>query len=176
MLPNVDPVHKVSIIPRGRALGYVMTLPIEDRYLVTKSEILDRITHALAGRASEEIIFNEISTGAENDLEQSTKLARRMITEYGMSEELGPLTFGTKQDLVFLGRDIARDRNYSEEVAAAIDREVRHIITECYDKAREIIRKNRRRLDRIVEILLEKETIEGSELEEVLNAVEEKAS
>ncbi|MCL5047167.1 MAG: ATP-dependent zinc metalloprotease FtsH, partial [Actinobacteria bacterium] len=144
MLPNVDPVHKVSIIPRGRALGYVMTLPIEDRYLVTKSEILDRITHALAGRAAEEIIFNEISTGAENDLEQSTKLARRMIMEYGMSEELGPLTFGTKQDLVFLGRDIARDRNYSEEVAAAIDREVRHIITECYDKAREIIRKNRR--------------------------------
>lgn len=176
LLPNTDPVHKISIIPRGRALGYVLTLPLEDRYLVTKSEILDRITHALGGRAAEEMVFGEISTGAEDDIEKSSKLARRMITEFGMSDDLGPLTFGTKQDQVFLGRDLGRERNYSEEVASAIDREARKIVTACYDKAREIIRRHRKQLDRIAEALLEKETLEGSQLQELLAGVEERAS
>ncbi len=172
LLPNTDPVHKISIIPRGRALGYVLTLPLEDRYLITKSEILDRVAHALGGRAAEELIFGEISTGAEDDIEKSTKLVRRMITEFGMSEELGPLTFGTKQDQVFLGRDLGRDRNYSEEVASAIDREVRRTVTACYEKARELIKKNRKQLDRIAEMLIEKETLEGPQLQELLAGVE----
>ncbi|MCL5676743.1 MAG: AAA family ATPase, partial [Firmicutes bacterium] len=176
LLPNADPVHKISIIPRGRALGYVLTLPLEDRYLVTKSELLDRITHALGGRAAEEIIFGEISTGAEDDIEKSSKLARRMITEFGMSEELGPLTFGTKQDQVFLGRDLGRERNYSEEIASVIDREVRHVVNKCYEAARETIRKNRKKLDGIAQALMERETLEGPQLQALLEGVEERAS
>jgi len=176
LLPNTDPVHKVSIIPRGAALGYVLQLPIEDRYLVTKSEILDRITSALAGRAAEEMIFSEISTGASDDLEKATKLVRKMVMEFGMSDQLGPLTFGTKHEQVFLGRDISRDRNYSEEVAAAIDQEVRSLVTGCYERAESLLVANRDKLFRVAEALLEKETLEGSELQDLLNGTEEKAS
>ncbi len=175
-LQTTDPVHKISIIPRGRALGYVLTLPLEDRYLVTKQELLDRITHALGGRAAEKVVFSEISTGAENDLETATKLARRMVTEYGMSDELGNMSYGTKEEMVFLGRDIARERNYSEEVASAIDREVRKIMNQCYQAADEILRKNRKKLDRLAEVLLERETIQGDQLDEILAQVEERAS
>lgn len=167
-MPNADPVHKISIIPRGGALGYVLQLPTEDQYLTTKSEILDDLTTALAGRAAEELVFGEITTGAENDLEKATKMARKMVMEFGMSEALGPLTFGTKQETVFLGRDISRDRNYSEEVAAAIDREVRAMVTKAYDHARTILSDNRAWLDRVANVLLEKETLEGAELEDVL--------
>lgn len=176
LLVHTDPVHKISIIPRGGALGYVLQLPLEDRYLVTKAEILDRVTMALAGRAAEEQIFGEISTGAHDDIEKASKMVRRMITEFGMSEALGPLTFGNKQDQVFLGRDFARERNYSEEIAAAIDREVQHIVVACYEKALDLLKKNRRKLDKIAETLLEKETLDGPELEELLNSVEERAS
>lgn len=175
-LEHADPIHKISIVPRGRALGYVMYLPIEDRYNVSKQEILDRITMALGGRAAEELVFGEITTGAEDDIDRSTKMARRMITEWGMSDELGPLSFGTKQDQVFLGRDIGRERNYSEEVAAAIDKEVQHIVTSCYDRARELIETNRDKLDRLAETLLEKEVLQGDELDELLAAVAEQAS
>lgn len=171
LLPHSDPVHKVSIIPRGAALGYVLQLPIEDRYLITKQEILDRISVALAGRAAEEIIFAEVSTGAHDDLEKATKMIRRMITEFGMSE-LGPLTFGTKQDSPFLGRDIARDRNYSEEIAAAIDREVRRIVNQCYAKAADLLKGNRDRLTKLANALMEKETLEGPELEELFSEAE----
>jgi len=176
LLPNVDPVHKVTIIPRGAAGGYTQFLPVEDRYFTTRSEILDNITALLAGRAAEELVLQEISSGAANDLERATKMARKMIMEFGMSEELGPLTFGIKEDLIFLGRDIARDRNYSEEVAAAIDREIHRIVTECYDKAKSILDQNRGKLIRIAETLLEKETLQGPELDELLNNFEEKAS
>ena len=168
LLPNADPVHKVSIIPRGGALGYVLHLPVEDKYLITKSEILDRITIALAGRAAEEMVFNEASSGAENDLETATKLIRKMIMEFGMSKELGPLTFGNKQDLVFLGRDIARDRNYSEEVAAEIDKEVHDIVTECYKKAVAILTENRAKLDKIAAALLERETLEAADIDALM--------
>ncbi len=168
LLPNADPVHKISIIPRGGALGYVLQLPTEDQYLTTKSEILDDLTTALAGRAAEELVFDEITTGAENDLEKATKMARKMVMEFGMSAALGPLTFGTKQETVFLGRDISRDRNYSEEVAAAIDREVRAMVTKAYDQARAILVEHRDWLDRVANVLLEKETLEGAELEDVL--------
>src|SRR5579875_2428886 len=119
-----DPVHKVTIVPRGMAMGYTMPLPEEDRYLITRDEMLDQVCMSLGGRAAEELVFGEISTGAQDDLEKSTKLVRRMITEYGMSDELGPMTYGTRHDQVFLGRDLVRDRDYSEEVASAIDREV----------------------------------------------------
>ncbi|MCL4424031.1 MAG: ATP-dependent zinc metalloprotease FtsH, partial [Firmicutes bacterium] len=176
LLPNVDPVHKVTIIPRGAAGGYTQFLPVEDRYFTTRSEILDGVTALLAGRAAEELVLKEISSGAANDLERATKMTRKMIMEFGMSEELGPLTFGIKEDLIFLGRDIARDRNYSEEVAASIDREIHRIVTECYDKAKALLDQNRGKLIRIAETLLEKETLEGPELDELLNNFEEKAS
>lgn len=172
LLPKTDPVHKVSIIPRGGALGYVLQLPLEDRYLVTKSEILDRVCAALAGRAAEQMIFGDVSSGASDDLEKSTKMVRKMIMEFGMSEQLGPLTFGTKQDLVFLGRDLARDRNYSEEVAAAIDKETHNIITACFQKAEQLLKQNRDKLERIAETLMEKETLEGEELESLLASMD----
>lgn len=172
LLPTTDPVHKISIIPRGQALGYTMQLPIEDRYLTTKSEILDRVAVLLGGRAAEDLVFGEITTGAGDDIERATKMVRRMITEFGMSEELGPLTFGTKQDTPFLGRDLARDRNYSEEVAAAIDREVSHVITSIYDKTKKLLQENRKALDSVSERLMEVETIDASEFDEILQGLE----
>ncbi len=168
LLPGGDPVHKISIIPRGTALGYTLQLPLEDRYLVTRSEIMDRICVLLSGRAAEELVFGEVTTGAQDDLERSTKMARRMITEFGMSDELGPLTFGTRMDTPFLGRDLVRDRNYSEEVAARIDREVKTLITNLYQKTLNLLRENRDRLEKIAQKLIEKETLEGPELAELL--------
>ncbi|PZN04479.1 MULTISPECIES: ATP-dependent zinc metalloprotease FtsH [Thermaerobacter] len=168
LLPNTDPVHKISIIPRGAALGYVMQLPTEDRYLITRQEILDRVTMALAGRAAEELVFGEVSTGAQDDLEKSTKMVRRMITEFGMSDELGPMTFGHKMDAPFLGRDLIRERNYSEEVAAAIDRGISEIINDCYERALRLLREHRDKLERIAQTLLEKETIQAEELDDLL--------
>lgn len=165
MLPNADPVHEVSIIPRGAALGYTLQLPIEDRYLVTRSEILDKVTSVLAGRAAEEIVFDEVSSGAANDLEVATHLVRRMIMEFGMSETLGPLTFGKKEGQVFLGRDLARERDFSEEVAAEIDREERTIINECYERAKSILLENKDKLILVAETLMEKETLKGKEFE-----------
>jgi cell division protease FtsH len=168
LLRNVDPVHKVTIIPRGMALGVTISLPLEDRYLVSRNEILDRITFALGGRAAEELVFDEITTGAANDLEQVTKLARRMITEYGMSEELGPMTFGNRLDTPFLGRDLARDRSFSEEVAASIDHEINRVVTSCYERAKQLLREHRDRLDSLSQRLLEDETVQGEELQELL--------
>jgi len=167
-LPNTDPVHKVSIIPRGRAGGYTLLLPREDRYYMTKSQLLDQITMLLGGRVAEDVVLQEVSTGAQNDLERATEIARRMVMEYGMSEELGPLTLGRKQETVFLGRDIARDRNYSEEVAYAIDREVRNIIDTCYHRAEKILRENMRGLHLVAQTLIEKETLEGQEFESLM--------
>ncbi len=169
LLPNVDPLHKVTIIPRGMGLGVTITMPIEDRYLINKNEILDRITMTLGGRAAEELVFGEITSGAANDLEQTTKMARRMITEFGMSEELGPITFGNRLDTPFLGRDLSRDRSFSEEIAATIDREINHIVMTCYGKAVSILRDHRDKLDDLAQRLLDKETIVGDELDEILN-------
>ena len=167
-LPNADPVHEVAIISRGGALGYTLQLPTEDRYLITKSEILDRVTSALAGRAAEEMIFDEVSSGAANDLEVATRLVRRMIMEFGMSEKLGPLTFGKKEGQVFLGRDLARERDFSEEVAAAIDQEESDIIKQCYERAKQILAENRETLVLLAETLLEKETLKAEELERLM--------
>ncbi|HRR91199.1 MAG TPA: ATP-dependent zinc metalloprotease FtsH [bacterium] len=167
-LPNADKVHRISIIPRGMALGYTLHLPTEDKHILTKAELLDKIVTALGGRAAEEIIFNETTTGAQNDLEVATEIARRMVTEFGMSEELGPLTFGKKQGQVFLGRDLIESRNYSEQVAFMIDREIRRIIESCYDKAKDILVKNKETLIKIASILKEKETIEAEEFDKLI--------
>ncbi len=163
-LPNCDPVHKISIIARGMALGYTMPLPEEDRYLQRRSKFLDDIAGLLGGRAAEEIVFGDVTTGAASDLEQATKLARAMVTRYGMSEKLGPMTFGEKQELVFLGKEIGEQREYSEKVAQEIDEEVRRIIQQSYEKAKEILTTHRDKLDRLAQALMEKETLEGEEL------------
>lgn len=168
LLPNTDPVHKVSIIPRGRAGGYTLLLPKEDRYYMTKSLLLDQVTMLLGGRVAEDVVLGEISTGAQNDLERATEIVRRMIMEYGMSDTLGPMTFGKKQEAVFLGRDLARDRNYGEEVATAIDKEVKDIIEKKYDRAKEILEKYMSTLHRIAEKLMESETIEAGEFEDLM--------
>ncbi|MGE5578443.1 MAG: ATP-dependent zinc metalloprotease FtsH [Bacillota bacterium] len=164
LLPNTDPVREVTIVSRGASLGHVLTTPEEDRYLVTKSQILDRVTAALAGRAAEDMIFDDVSSGASNDLELATHLVRRMIMEFGMSEKLGPLTFGRKEGQVFLGRDIGRERDFSEEVAAAIDQEERKIISECYNRAKSLLQEKRDTLNLVAETLLERETLKGEEL------------
>ncbi|MDI3269080.1 MAG: ATP-dependent zinc metalloprotease FtsH [Bacillota bacterium] len=168
LLPDMDPIHKVTIIPRGPALGVTMQLPIEDRYLITRQEVLNQVTYALGGRAAEELVFGEVTSGASNDMERATQLVRRMITEWGMSEKLGPITYGNRLDTPFLGRDIARDRSYSEEVAAAIDEEIAETIHKCYDKAKEILKEHRPQLEALAKRLLEKETVEGPELDEIL--------
>lgn len=160
LLPHTDPLHKVSIIPRGRAGGYTLLLPKEDRNYMTKSQLLDQVTMLLGGRVSEALVLQEISTGASNDLERATGIVRKMITELGMSEELGPLTFGHKEEQVFLGRDISRDRSYSDAVAYAIDKEARRTIDECYLKAQNLIKENIDKLHAIAEALMEKETLD----------------
>jgi cell division protease FtsH len=167
-LPNSDSVHKISIIPRGRTGGYTLLLPKEERYYMTKSRLLDQITMLLGGRVAEALVLKEISTGAQNDLERATETARKMIMEYGMSDELGPLTLGRKQEAVFLGRDIARDRNYSEEIAYAIDREVRKIVDESYHRAEQILTDNKEGLELVAETLFDQETIEGKKFEDLM--------
>jgi len=168
-LPHSDPVHKVSVVGRGMAGGYTMTLPTEDRYVVTKSELMDELVHLLGGRAAEELAFNEVSTGAQNDLERATKRARQMVTEWGMSEELGPLTFGRQhEEQIFLGRDISRERNYSEEVAAAIDKEVRRFVEEAYERAKDILSTHSNKLEDVVEALLEHETLDRDDFRELM--------
>ncbi len=165
MLPNCDPVYKVSIISRGMALGYTMHLPEDDRYLQRRSKFMDDLAGILGGRAAEEIVFDDITTGAANDLEQATDLARAMVTRYGMSEKLGPRTFGDREELVFLGREISEQRNYSEEVAQQIDNEVKGIIGSAHAKAKEILKAYREKLDAIANRLVHEETIEGPEFE-----------
>jgi len=159
LLLHTDPLHKVSIIPRGRAGGYTLLLPKEDRNYMTKSQLLDQVTMLLGGRVSEALVLKEISTGASNDLERATGIVRKMITELGMSE-LGPLTFGHKEEQVFLGRDISRDRSYSDAVAYEIDKEARRIIDDCYQKAQNLIQQNIDKLHAIAEALMEKETLD----------------
>jgi len=165
MLPHCDPVHKVSIISRGMALGYTMHLPADDRYLQRRSKFMDDLSGVLGGRAAEDIVFSDITTGATNDLERATDLARAMVTRYGMSDKLGPRTFGNREELVFLGREISEQRNYSEEVAEQIDDEVKRIISSAYNKAREILTTYREKLDAVADRLIQEETIEGAEFE-----------
>lgn len=168
LLDNTDPVHKVTIIPRGRAGGYTLSLPKEDRYYATRSEMLDELKVLLGGRVAEALVLKEISSGASNDLQRATSLARQMICEYGMSPELGPMTFGHRQDQVFLGRDIGRDKDYSEEVTAKIDKEIRKFIDEAYQKTESLLNENMDKLHLIADALIERETLEGEEIDQLM--------
>ncbi|MFC4011830.1 ATP-dependent zinc metalloprotease FtsH [Nonomuraea purpurea] len=158
-LPNSDPVHKITILSRGRALGYTMTLPMEDKFLATRSEMMDQLAMLLGGRAAEELVFHEPTTGASNDIEKATAVARRMVTEYGMSEQLGARKFGSGQAEVFLGREMGHERDYSEKIASSIDEEVRRMIETAHDQAWDILVEYRDVLDNLVLELMEKETL-----------------
>lgn len=168
LLEHTDPVHKVTIIPRGRAGGYTLSLPKEDRYYATRSEMLDELKVLLGGRVAEALVLKEISSGASNDLQRATALARQMICEYGMSENIGPVTFGHRQDQVFLGRDIARDKDYSEEVAAEIDKEVRTFLDNAYAATEKLLSENMDKLHVIAQALIERETLEKEEIADLM--------
>lgn len=167
LLPNTDPIHMITIIPRGGAGGFTAYLPEQDRYYMTKSKMEAQLVTLLGGRAAEALVLKDISTGAQNDIERATKLARQMVTHYGMSEKLGPMTYGTDDEEIFVGRDFGRTRNYSEEVAAAIDREMRSLIDKAYSKAEQLLRENIDKLHKVAEALLEKETLNAKEFEEI---------
>ncbi|MDD5136019.1 MAG: ATP-dependent zinc metalloprotease FtsH [Candidatus Omnitrophica bacterium] len=168
LIPGADPLHKVSILPRGMALGYTIRLPLEDRYIVSKTELMGRISGLLGGRVSEDIVFHEVSTGAQNDLEVATGLARKMVTRFGMSEKLGHITFGHKEEQVFLGRDLIEERNYSDQTALLIDQEVRKIVDDCYERAKNELLKHQDKLKMLAERLLEKEIMEVDEIKILL--------
>jgi len=161
-------VHKVSIISRGMALGWTLSLPAEDKYLVNKEELEQEIAGLMGGRASEEIVFGDVTSGAENDIQRATQMARRMVTQWGMSDKLGMVTMGHKEELVFLGRDLGEQRNYSEEVAGLIDEEIRSIVSDAYEEAKRILTERRGKMDLVVERLKMVETIDAKELDEIL--------
>ncbi|MDI6815668.1 MAG: ATP-dependent zinc metalloprotease FtsH [Actinomycetota bacterium] len=171
-LPNTDPVHKISIIPRGRALGYTLTLPTEDRFLVSKAELTANLAVFLGGRVAEEMKFDDVTTGAHDDLERATKVARQMVCEFGMSEKLGPLTLGQKQEQVFLGRDFASHPDYSQEIAFEIDKEIRRIVDDAFKKAKTILTERQELLDSIAKHLMERESLEREELELIFEGKE----
>jgi cell division protease FtsH len=170
-LPHSDPVHKVTILPRGRALGYTMVLPDEDKYSTTRSEMLDKLAYMLGGRAAEEMVFHDPTTGASNDIEKATALARAMVTQYGMTERLGAIKFGQDSGEPFLGRDLGSQRNYSEEIAAAVDEEVGKLILNAHQEAFDILVENRAVLDHLVEELLEKETLDKAQVARVFEPI-----
>ncbi len=170
ILPSADPVHKISILPRGMALGYTLSLPLQDKYLVSKTEMLDQITVLLGGRVAEELSFSEVTSGAHNDLERATDLAKNMVCEFGMSK-LGARTFGRRDRQIFLGRDMAETKDYSDETAENIDHEINAVIAQCYEKAKSILSHNEANMESISKILIEKETLEGEDLENALKSV-----
>jgi cell division protease FtsH len=173
-LPNTDPVHKISIIARGRSLGHTLVLPEVDKYNQTRSEMMDMLAYALGGRAAEELVFHEPTTGASNDIEKATATARAMVMTYGMSEKLGPLKFGRTEGDVFLGRDLGHERDFSEEVASQIDDEVRELIERAHDEAWEILVQYRDVLDDLVLKLLDKETLSKADLEDIFASVDKR--
>ncbi|MFC3882085.1 ATP-dependent zinc metalloprotease FtsH [Bacillus songklensis] len=168
VLDEADMVHKVTIVPRGQAGGYAVMLPKEDRYFMTKPELLDKITGLLGGRVAEEIVFGEVSTGAHNDFQRATSIARRMITEYGMSDKLGPMQFGQSQGQVFLGRDLHNEQNYSDAIAHEIDMEMQRFIKDCYERARQILTENRDKLELIAQTLLKVETLDAAQIKHLV--------
>jgi cell division protease FtsH len=174
LTPGTDPLHKVSIIPRGRALGVTQQLPIDDKYTYSKDYLLKALAILLGGRAAEEIALNHTTTGAGNDLERATELARKMVTEWGMSEKLGPLTFGKKVEQIFLGREIAQHKDYSEKTAVDIDEEVKRIILDAYGTAKSLLTENQDLLEMLAKELLEKETLDGSEIDALIQEAESK--
>jgi cell division protease FtsH len=169
-LPGTDPVHKVSIIPRGRALGVTMTLPIEDRLSYDQEFMKNTLAKLMGGRVAEELVFNHRTSGASDDIDKATNIARKMVTVYGMSESLGPIAFGQKEEAIFLGREIAQHRDYSEQTAIKIDEEVRRIVEEAYDTARRILQEHEDLLHKIAETLIDKETLDGKEIDAIIVA------
>ena len=169
VLPNTDPVHEISIIPRGMAGGYTMPLPTEDKSYTSKSDLLDEMTSLLGGRVAEKLVIGDISTGAKNDIDRASNIARKMVMEYGMSEEIGTISFDTGNDEVFLGRDLGKSRNFSEEVSAKIDNEVKKLIDNAYREAEEVLKSNMNKLRAVAEALIEKEKLQANEFEEIFN-------
>ena len=170
-LPHTDPVHKITIMPRGRALGYTMILPEEDRYSTTRNQLLDQLAYSLGGRAAEELIFHDPSTGASNDIEKATALARAMVTQYGMTEAIGAIKLGANSDTPFMGRDYAHQRDYSESIAGVVDHEIRALIENAHQEAFDILVANRTILDEMVLELLDKETLNKEEIIEIFKKV-----
>jgi len=168
LLPKADPVHRISIVPRGEALGYTLQLPLNDKYLFTKEELLDRMTGILGGRAAEEIVFSEISTGAYDDLKKATEIAKRMVVSYGMSERVGPINLGQENGNVFLGVDLVLNREHSEKMSALVDEEIKSIIESCYRRAKELLQRNLAALHKLAKRLLEVEVLEGEQLDALL--------
>ena len=173
---HTDPVHKITIMPRGRALGYTMILPDEDRYATTRNQMLDQLAYSLGGRAAEELIFHDPTTGASNDIEKATNLARAMVTQYGMTEKIGAIKLGTSSDEPFLGRDYGHQRDYSENVAAIVDEQIKTLIDNAHQEAFDILEQNRDILDNLVRVLLEKETILKDEIEEIFKNISRKTN
>jgi len=168
MIPGTDPIHKVTIIPRGMALGLTQQLPIDEKHTYPKDYLLNNIITMMGGRAAEELVLNHQTTGAGNDIERSTEIARKMVCEWGMSKNLGPLAFGKKEEQIFLGREFSRHRDYSEETARLIDNEIRNIVNESYERAKEIIQKNMATLHRLANTLLEKEVLDGNQIDQII--------
>ncbi len=168
MLPGTDPIHKVTIIPRGRALGLTQQLPIDEKHTYPKDFLMNNLVIFLGGRVAEELVLKQLTTGAGNDLERATELARKMVCDWGMSVELGPLTFGKKEEQIFLGREIAQHRDYSEETARKIDLEVKKLILESYEKAKNILAGNLEVLHRLAQSLLEKESLDGDTIDRLI--------
>jgi cell division protease FtsH len=169
LLPGADPVHKVTIIPRGRALGMTMQLPTDDRHNFSKEFLYNTLAILMGGRVAEELVLNHITTGAGNDIERATDLARKMVCEWGMSEKLGPLTFGKKNEEIFLGREIATHRDFSEQVAIEIDHEVRRLVTENYERATRMLTEHMGVLKALAEALLEKEVLDAPEIDQIVH-------
>ncbi|MGQ9601274.1 MAG: ATP-dependent zinc metalloprotease FtsH [Candidatus Bipolaricaulia bacterium] len=176
LLPKAVPVHRISIIPRGQALGYTLQLPLKDKYLFSKEELLDRITSTLGGRAADELVFNEITTGSKEDLEQATEIVKSMVLSYGMSERVGPISLGRDNGNVFLGEDLILNRDHSEKMSALVDEEIKRILEECYTRAKGLLQRHQAALKRIAEELLRVEVLEGKRLDELLAEVEPKAA
>ena len=174
LTPGTDPIHKVTIIPRGLALGVTQQLPIEDRYTLSRTTLNATVMVLLGGRAAEEIVFGERTSGAGNDLERVTEIARKMVCEWGMSETVGPITFGKGEEQIFLGREIARSKDYSEETAVEIDNEIRGIVKNNYSKAKSVLEENIELLHKLAEVLLDKEVIDGKELDELVTTFKSK--
>ena len=170
-LPNADPIHKVTIIPRGRALGYTQALPEGEKYLTSKAELKDRLAMLMGGRVAEEIIFADPTTGASNDIEKATEIARRMVMEFGMSDKLGPMLYGKGSNEVFLGRDYGRQQDYSDEVASSIDEEVKNLLSDAHIIAAKILKKFKKQMETMVKVLIEKETIDKDEVARIFSSI-----
>ncbi|MBW2194056.1 MAG: hypothetical protein JRF37_00380 [Deltaproteobacteria bacterium] len=168
VLPGTDPIHKVTIIPRGRAMGLTQQLPMDEKHMYPKKYLLNNLAVLMGGRAAEELVFNETTTGAGNDLERATDTARKMVCEWGMNEKLGPLAFGKKEEQIFLGREFAQHRDYSERTAVVIDNEVTHLVSDSYEKAKKILQDNMDALHALAQALLERETLTQSDIDAII--------